>query len=66
MFVACSRVRCLSDKMFDPPFAYRKLVRSIEQSLASSTLRSVSCMLLARLATCWYANGRSNILSENM
>ena len=30
-----------------------KLVRSIEQSLASSTLRSVSRMLLARLATRW-------------
>ena len=36
----------------------------IKQSLASSTLCSVSCMLLARLVTRWSANGGSNIMSE--
>ena len=39
-------------------------MRSIEQSLASSTLCSVSRMLLARLATRWEANGVLNIMSE--
>ena len=31
-FVACSRVRCLSDIVFDPPFAYQR-VASLAKSM---------------------------------
>ena len=31
-FVACSHVRCLSDIMFDPPFAYQR-VASLAKSM---------------------------------